>query len=610
MKKKEKVFALLIALGLGIFSSFAQVQQIISVQSPEKGTKVDIALFSKKEIRYRMSKNGKEILGWSALGLQIDSEEAASDVSITGTSGSSHRENIINLLGENRIINNNYNEHRINLISQGYSSSILFRVFDGSLAIRYLIPQQKEKKEIIILREKTGFNFNSQYLLYQYHHESVFRPLPVDSLKGSSDLPSTLAAKDSYLSIGEAENTGYTKAELTHGTAPGSLQVSFERDSQVRAALPFQSPWRTIGVSENAIGLHNFSELPFKLSSAPSSGRSDTPIAGKLMRAQLNTQSALDCIDLAEKMDFRYIMFDAGWYGPERSRSSDPRIPIADIDMEKVISYGRQRNVGLILYVNYIGLQAHLDEILPLYKKWGIKGIKFGFIDGLSQKGLQWLSSAIKKVNDNGLVLNIHDNYKPTGLSRTYPFLLTQEGIRGDENSPDAFHTTVLPFTRFLAGAADFTFCFPNPKDQFRKNLKVSKAQQLALTVINFSPLQSIFWYGRPKDYTNWDEIEFFRKVPTVWDRTIYLQGEIGKSISVARKNGNNWFIGSAAGENDWKGTMTMDFLDANKSYTATIWEDAGDQKLSKKTIRVKRGYQMPFMIRAAGGIAIEITPN
>ena len=610
MKKKEKVFALLMAFGFGGFPSFAQVQQIISVQSPQKGTKVDIALFSKKEIRYRMSKNGKEILGWSALGLQIDSKETASEVNITGTSKSSHRENMINLLGENRVINNNYNECSINLTSQGYSSSILFRVFDGSLAIRYLIPQQKGKKEITILRENTGFNPNGQYLIYQYHQESVFRRLPVDSLRGSSDLPSTLAAKGSYLSIGEAENTEYTKAELIHGTAPGSLQVSFEKDSQVKAVLPFQSPWRTIGVSENAIGLHSLSELPFKLSSAPSSELPGRSIAGKLIRAQLNTQSALDCIDLAEKMDFRYILFDAGWYGPERSISSDPRIPIANIDMEKVISYGSQHKVGVILYVNYIGLQAHLDEILPLYKKWGIKGIKFGFIDGLSQKGLQWLSSAIKKVNDNGLLLNIHDNYKPTGLSRTYPFLLTQEGIRGDENSPDAFHTTVLPFTRFLAGAADFTFCFPNPKNQFHKNLKVSKAQQLALTVINFSPLQSIFWYGRPKDYTNWDEIEFFRKVPTVWDSTAYLQGEIGKCISVARKNGNNWFIGAAAGENDWKGAMTMDFLDADKSYTATIWGDSGDQKLSKKAIRVKKGYQMPFMIRAAGGIAIEITPN
>ncbi|MBB6235650.1 alpha-glucosidase [Pedobacter sp. AK013] len=610
MKKKGKVFALLIALNLGGISSFAQVQQIISVQSPERGTKVDISLFSKKEIRYRMSKNGKEILSWSALGLQIDSNEVASELSIISTSGSSHRENIINLLGENRIINNDYTERRINLKSKDYYFSILFRVFDGSLAIRYIIPQQKEKKELSILKEKTAFNLNGQYQIYQYHQESVFRPLPVDSLKGSSDLPSTLTAKDAYLSIGEAENTGYTKAELSHGTAPGSLQVSFEKDNRVKAILPFQSPWRTISFSKNAIGLHQFSELPFKLSSAPLSNQPDEPVAGKLMRAQLDTQSALDCIDLAEKMDFKYIMFDAGWYGPERSVSSDPRVPIAAIDMEKVISYGRQHGVGLIVYVNYIGLQAHLYEILPLYKKWGVKGIKFGFIDGLSQKGLQWLSSAIKKVNDYGLLLNIHDNYKPTGLNRTYPFLLTQEGIRGDENSPDAFHTTVLPYTRFLAGAADFTFCFPNPKNQFNKNLKVSKGQQLALTVINFSPLQSIFWYGKPKDYTNWDEIEFFSRVPTVWDRTIYLQGEIGKSISVARKKGNNWFIGSAAGENDWKGTIVMDFLDANKSYTATIWEDTGEKKLSKKTITVKRGYQMPFMIRAAGGIAIEITPS
>lgn len=145
-EKKRESFCIADGLWLRGVPSFAQVQQIISVQSPQKGTKVDIALFSKKEIRYRMSKNGKEILGWSALGLQIDSKETASEVNITGTSKSSHRENMINLLGENRVINNNYNECSINLTSQDYSSSILFRVFDGSLAIRYLIPQQKKKR--------------------------------------------------------------------------------------------------------------------------------------------------------------------------------------------------------------------------------------------------------------------------------------------------------------------------------------------------------------------------------------------------------------------------------------------------------------------------------
>lgn len=208
-----------------------------------------------------------------------------------------------------------------------------------------------------------------------------------------------------------------------------------------------------------------------------------------------------------------------------------------------------------------LGLKAKLDIILPLYKKWGVSGLKFGFVDGLTQGGLTWLAGAIKKVNDYGFILDIHDNYKPTGLSRTYPALLTQEGIRGDENSPDAFHTTVLPFTRFLAGPADFTFCYPNSKNSFSKNLKVSKGQQLALTVIYFSLLQSIFWYGNPNDYTNEEEIEFFKYVPTVWNESHYLAGDIGKNISVARRKGNTWYVGSAAGLMDWQGTITLDFL-------------------------------------------------
>jgi alpha-glucosidase len=283
---------------------------------------------------------------------------------------------------------------------------------------------------------------------------------------------------------------------------------------------------------------------------------------------------------------------------------------IPAIDMPRVIRYGKERGVGVILYVNYIGLQNHLDEILPLYKQWGISGLKFGFIDGFSQQGLTWLVAAIKKVNDAGLLLNIHDNYKPTGLSRTYPALLTQEGIRGDENSPDAYHNTVLPFTRFLAGAADFTYCFPNPKNAFSKNIKVSKAQQLALTVAYFSPLQAIFWYGQPKDYTNKHEIEFFRHVPTVWHESHYLAGDIGKHISVARRRDQTWFVGNVAGLSDWQSKIRLDFLEKGRKYTATVYEDDDQGSIRKRTLQVKKGDAFAFAIKAKGGQALMIEPQ
>ncbi|MDT3401162.1 glycoside hydrolase family 97 protein [Mucilaginibacter terrae] len=459
-----------------------------------------------------------------------------------------------------------------------------------------------------IQQEVTRFNLTEPYKIYQYHHESVFSPVWIDSLSNSCDLPATLENGNYCLSIGEADNRNFTKAELQRGGDPNSLSVAFVRDTLVKYDAGFETPWRTVSVCKDAIGLHQFSSLSIKLS-PPSNIDMSKIIPGKLIRSQLNTQSGLDCIDLAKKLDFKYIMFDAGWYGPERALSSDPRVVIPEIDLPKVIAYGKQNGIGVILYINYIGLKNHLDEILPVYKQWGIAGLKFGFIDGFTQNGLTWLTEAIRKVNEAGLLLNIHDNYKPTGLSRSFPYLLTQEGIRGDENSPDAFHTTTLPFTRFIAGAADFTFCYPNPKNTFSKNLKVSKGQQLALTVIYFSPLQSVFWYGQPKDYTNYDDIEFFKYVPTVWDETVYLAGGIGKYISVARRTGNTWFIGNAAGFNDWKQTVKLNFLKRGKDYMATVYEDGNGSVLWKRTIKLKAGEKLQIDVKGKGGQAIIIRP-
>lgn len=591
---------------IGTKTVYSQVKTVSSLSSPNHTTTIDVGLLNGSELRYRMYCNGMQILDWSPLGLVIRSDQLDTAIKIGRQIRSTKNEVIKNDLGENATIINHYNQLIIKYSSNGFDNAILFRAFEGCIAFQYQTYHHQKEQKIEVLAEKTGFNPDGKYRIYQYNQESVFSSVNIDSLKTSSDLPSTLAGTNKYLTIGEAENTAYTKAELKHGNSKGSLRISYNKDQNFSQSLPFSTPWRTVGFSESAIGLHRYSELAFKLSPAPSS-ISSTPIAGKLIRAQLTTQAGLNCVDFAKKMNFKYIMFDAGWYGPERSLSSDPRKAIKDIDLQKVIDYGKTNKIGVILYVNYLGLQNYLDEILPLYQKWGISGIKFGFVDGLSQKGISWLNSAIKKVNDHKLLLNIHDNYKPTGLSRTYPYLLTQEGIRGDENSPDAFHTTTLPFTRFLCGAADFTFCYPNSKSSFSKNLKVSKAHQLALTVINFSPLQSIFWYGKPEDYINMQELEFFREVPTTWEKSVYLDGEIGRYVSVTRKRGNSWFLGAIAGKNDIKRKITFNFLLPGKTYLATIWNDGPEQKLIKSNLFVSKGFSYPLNIKGSKGIAMKI---
>jgi alpha-glucosidase len=584
----------------------AQEQAVYTVLSPNKATIFDVKA-SDGKLLYRMRFNGQAVTNWSPLGLQTIEGTGDETINVTSKAQRSNREKFRWHLGEDDVISNNYNEIRLTCRSGLSGFDVLARVYDGSVAFRYGLPDVSGVSGI--KKELTAFHFTTPYTLYQYHYESIFSPVSIDTFNTTSDFPTTLTNGKLYISVGEANNDNYTKAELKRGTAPHSLAVAFVRDSAVNVKGPFFTPWRTISVATTAVGLHDYSQLYLKLNPPPPGGIPTWIKRGKLIRAQLNTQSGLDCIDFALKHNFQYIMFDAGWYGAEFRSTSDPTQVIPQIDMPKVIQYGKRKGIGVILYVNYVGLKAKLDTILSVYKKWGVAGLKFGFVDGFTQKGLSWLASAIKKVNDAGFVLDIHDNYKPTGLSRTYPALLTQEGIRGDENSPDAFHTTTLPFTRFLAGPADFTFCYPNGKEKFTKNLKVSMGQQLALTVVYFSPLQSMFWYGKPNDYTNEEEIEFFTYVPTVWNESHYLAGDIGKNISVARRKGDTWFVGNATGFEPWQTNIPLNFLAKGKTYKATIYEDDGKESIRKKILHVKRGDVLPIALAGKTGNAIMLEP-
>jgi len=587
--------------------SHAQVKSSCKVYAPDKTTCMEIGVSTKGKLVYRVLFAGRETVSWSALGFVVDHTSAGEMTVIKNKKQKSNREKFACPLGEEDTVTNNYNQLELSCATGSLTYNLMIRVFDGSVAFRYILPAQPGVENASIHQENTGFIFPGSYSIYQYNQESVFTPVSIDTLDQTCDFPATLVNGKLFISIGEACNENYTKAELKKGTAPHSLAIAFRKNTSVKPVHAYQMPWRTISISTTAVGLHQFSTLNLKLSPPATKEIPASVKPGKLIRAQLNTQSGLDCIEFAVKHHFQYILFDAGWYGAEFRSTSDPTLVIPAIDMPQVIRHAKDNGIGVILYVNYVGLRARLDTLLPLYKSWGVAGLKFGFVDGLTQDGIAWLVSAIQKVNDYGFILDIHDNYKPTGLSRTYPALLTQEGVRGDENSPDAFHNTLLPFTRFLAGPADFTFCFPNENNSYSKNLKVSKAQQLALSVVYFSPLQSIFWYGLPKEYTNENEINFFTLVPTVWNESHYLSGAPGRYISVARRHGTTWYIGNAAGPEDWKQNLALEFLTPQKNYTATIYEDDGLGSIRKRTLIVKKGDIFSIDIKAKGGQAIMI---
>ena len=309
---------------------------------------------------------------------------------------------------------------------------------------------------------------------------------------------------------------------------------------------------------------------------------------GKVIReTSLTTSGGVACVDFAVRNGLQYIEYDAGWYGLEYDDASDattitldPQRSKGPLDLHKVIEYAKQKNIGVIVYVNRRALEKQLDEILPLYKKWGIAGVKYGFVNVGSQQWTAWLHDAVRKAADQRLMVDIHDEYRPTGYSRTYPNLMTQEGIRGDETKPTNDQTLTILFTRMLAGAGDNTICYYDP----RVTENASHAYQLAKAVCFYSPWQFVYWYDSPAEIEQEEnrEIEFFAQVPTVWDDTRVLDAAIGEYAVMARKSGGNWFLGcmNAATPRDIRASLS--FLEEGAQYEATIYST--DKQLNTRT--------------------------
>jgi alpha-glucosidase len=367
---------------------------------------------------------------------------------------------------------------------------------------------------------------------------------------------------------------------------------------------PVGSPWRVIMVSERMGDLVENNYLILNLNDPNKIKETGWIKPGKIMREMtLTTTGAMDAIDFASRHNIQYILFDWKWYGPAFSFDSDATKVVVDLDLPGVIKYGREKGVGIWLYVNLQGLTSQMDSLFSIYKSWGVKGVKFGFVQAGSHRWTTWLEEAIKKASENQLMVNIHDDWRPTGEQRTYPNLVTAEGIRGNEEMPDATHNTILPFTRYIAGAADYTISYYTPR------IKTTHAHQLAMAAVYFSPLQTILWYDKPSDYHGEPEIEFFSKIPTVWDESKLIDGEPGQFVTMARRSGKDWFVGTMTNNDARNLKLPLSFLQAGKKYTASIYSDDPATKTRTK-VKVERktvtaSTVMDIRLQASGGQAI-----
>jgi alpha-glucosidase len=623
--------------------------QPIVTSSPDNALRLTLTIDSVNGMQgcvfYELSHKGRSVILPSRLGLvTADLPFWLDGFTVTGHRRRTVDESWRPVYGERSTVRDHYNECTTSLIQNGDSTrrlEIVIRMYNEGASFCYSFPEELSTSVVHISDEKTEFAFEDGAIAYvtpfaqELYHARPLRewtyesslPLPrwAPRTPGyESERPLTLVlANGLFVALGEANLVDYARMKFVLSPEKENT-VTARLFGPVTEASPFRTPWRVIMVAERAGALVEGNDIFLNLNPPCAIKETDWIRPGKIMReVTLSTAGARGCVDFCAKHNIQYIEFDAGWYGYEYAKSSnasrvdvDPRRnPRKDLDLPAVISYAREHGVGVFLYVNHRALEQQIDEIFPLYKQWGIAGVKFGFVHVGSHRWTTWVHEAVRKAAQYELMVDIHDEYRPTGVSRTYPNLLTQEGIYGNECMPDADNNTIVPFTRFLAGAADYTICYYHQKGiKNVDGIKTTSAHQLALSVIYYSPLQFIFWYDKPSDYQGEPEIEFFEHLPTVWDTTVVVFGEIGQTVAVARRSGETWFVGVITNNSGRTIDLLLSFLEKGRKYQAAIYTDGGEKVRTRTHVAIERvtvgsGSVITKELAPSGGMAMEIVP-
>ncbi|XEC95529.1 glycoside hydrolase family 97 catalytic domain-containing protein [Paenibacillus tarimensis] len=594
----------------------------IGLASPDGTLEVSVRIARKTGlwgISYGVRYAGRTLLQDSPLGLVMDGDTALEgpfEVEVVGRC--EHDEWWEPPYGERSRIRDRYSELVVLLRERSHrhrSVRLIFRAYEEGVAFHYAFPERFGNGRLAIREELTTFRFPIGCMAYEEHGtEGEYVKKSVHELGVRCERPLTVEyPNDMYVCLTEGGLTDFARMLLT-STGDGAIVAHL--DGPVEAEMPFRTPWRAVIIGERPGHLLERNILVLNLNEPCALADVSWIKPGKVIREMtLSTAGGKRCVDFAVRMNFQYIEYDAGWYGHEYDDVSDATFVSVDpdrikrldnhdgLDLREVIDYANRHGIGVLLYVNRRALERQLEELLPLYKSWGVKGIKPGFVQVDSQHWTRWLTGLVEKCAEYRLVLDIHDEHRPTGFSRTYPNLLTQEGIRGNEHFPTARHNATLPFTRYPAGAGDYTICI------YDDRLKTTRAHQLAMAVIAYSPLQFLFWYDRPEQYRGEPELDFFRHVPVTWDDTIVSAGEIGEYAVVARRSGQEWFLGAITNEQARSIGVELNFLDPGRTYRAIRYADGEDGTVIMEQ-EINRETYWALHMAASGGVAVRFVPE
>ncbi|MCX5674304.1 MAG: glycoside hydrolase family 97 catalytic domain-containing protein [Planctomycetota bacterium] len=607
-------------------ASAAWGAQDVRVTSPDGNVEIVFAVKAQGDapgcLFYSVSYKGRAVIRESRLGLSFkDAAPLAGNFEVAAVARAGRASEWRPPYGEREVIPDRYSEAVVDVREkgrQGRQLRLTFRAYDEGAAFCYTIPRQMGLERVTVAAEDTRFALpEGSFCWVTTSAQGTYERVALADMKKIAERPLTLELPgDLFAAIAEARLVDYARMRLAPAKGePDTLTPSL--GSEVAAGLPLVTPWRVIFVAERPGDLMEHDYLLMNLN--PPCAIADTLWLkpGKVIReVTLSTAGGKACVDFAAAHNLQYVEYDAGWYGPENDGKADAtrvsvdpkRNPVNDLDLQAVLAYARQKNVGILLYVNRRALERQLDDILPLYQKWGVAGLKFGFVNVGPQQWTTWLHEAVRKAAGHRMVVDIHDEYRPTGFSRTYPNLMTQEGIGGNETMPTATHNVTLPFTRFVAGAADYTICY------YTDRIKTTHAHQLALAAVFYSPLQFVFWYDKPSAWQGEPEMEWFERVPTVWQDTRVLAGEIGRFITVARRSGQEWYVGTLTNVDARTLDVPLAFLDPGRKYVAHLYEDAEPDGKSRTNVRISRlivdsATVLRAALRPSGGQAVRLVP-
>jgi len=616
-----------------------------SVESPDK--RIEVRVRNGERIRYDVLYKGKPVLQDSQISMDIEHKTLGANAKVLASKQRSSDKWWEPAVRQKFAkIHDNYNELRLELDDQ---CAVVFRAYNEGAAYRFETSIAQD--QVHVYSEEGLFRFAADYAVYYPQEESFFshnerKYLPQQM---STIVPAAIATLPAVVDLGDGVKLALAESDLEEypglwlkGTSGKAIAATFppyplkeqlerDRDYKVVESTDYIAitkgtrtfPWRVVGIAEKDSYLVT-NELVWLLES-PSRVQDTSWIKpGKVawdwwnannvygvdFKAGLNTDTYKYYIDFAAKYAIPYIILDEGWYKLGNVLSVVP-----EINMEELTEYAKQKNVGIILWVVWKTLEDQMTPALDQFAKWGVKGIKVDFMQRSDQVLIRYYHRVSEESAKRKLLVDFHGDQKPAVMTRTWPNLISTEGVRGLEwlkwsNETDPPHEVTLPFTRMFLGPMDFTpgAMLNAQKANFapihnRPMSLGTRCQQLAMYVVYESPLQMLA--DSPSNYLREPEaMEFLAAVPTEWDDTRALDGKIGEYIVVARRSSKDWYMGAMTNWSARELQVDLSFL-ADGNYTMDTYQDGENANHQGSDYRVTKSQatkSSKIMIRMAPG--------